>query len=90
MATPTVSASLDKPSYAPGDKMTLTVSYADADNDAGTVTVIVTDAEGNKSDPVTAAYNIADTETLAVTDDGGRTFKKVSDNGSVAVYTATA
>ncbi len=90
MATPTLTASLDKATYAPGAKMTLTVSYADADNDTGSITVVVTDAAGNKSDPVTVPYSVADPVTLSVTDDSGHTFTKVSDAGGVAVYTATA
>lgn len=88
MATPTVSASLNKSAYAVGEVMTLTVNYGDADQKSGTITIKVTDAEGNTSAPVTATYLI-DPLTLAVTD-SGKTWTKVSDSGSVAVFTATA
>lgn len=90
MANPTLSASLDKATYAKGEKMTLTVTYADADNKSLTVTVSVTDSAGNQSDPVTIPVNISDKVTVSVTDTDSRTWTKVSDNGSVAVYTATA
>jgi hypothetical protein len=88
MATPTVSASLNKSAYAVGEVMTLTVTYGDPDQKAGSITIKVTDAEGNASAPVTAAYLI-DPLTLSVTD-SGKTWTKVSDSGSVAVFTATA
>lgn len=89
MATPTLSASLNKTSFAPGDVMMLTISYADADTDAGTVSVVVTDAAGHASTPVVLPYSINDPQTLTVTDPE-RTWVKVSDNGSVAVYRCTA
>lgn len=90
MANPTVSASLNKATYAKGETMTLTVTYGDADNKTFSVTVQVTDSEGNKSEPVTVPVSISDKVTVAVTDTDGRTWAKVSDNGSVAVYTSTA
>ena len=68
--------------------MTLTVNYGDADQKTGTITVKVTDAEGNVSSPVTVSY-LVDPLTIAVTD-AGKTWTKVSDTGSVAVFTATA
>lgn len=90
MALPTVSASLNKSSFAPGEQMILTVSYGDADNDEVTVSIVVTDSTGNSSDPVVVVANIADPVTVSVTDDGGRTWTKQSDNGAVAVYRAVA
>lgn len=90
MANPTVSASLNKTSFAPGEQMILTVSYADADNDSLQVTIVVTDASGNASEPVVVTANIADPVTLEVTDDSNRTWTKQSDNGAVAVYRAVA
>lgn len=90
MAAPTVQASLNKPSFTPGETMTLTVTYADPDSTGGTVTVVVTDLEGNASAPATVPYSIADTVTVEVADSGSHTFTKVSDNGRVAVYTAKA
>jgi len=89
MATPTVSASLDKATYAPGEKMLLTVNYADADNQSVSVTITVTDAAGNSSAPVTANAIIKDGVTLSVTE-AGKTWAKVSDTGAVAVFSRVA
>lgn len=89
MASPTVSASLDKTTYALGDTATLTVTYADADTQPLTVTITVTDSTGNTSDPVSVTANITDSVTVTVTDDSGRTWAKKSDTGAIAVYTAT-
>lgn len=90
MANPTVSAALNKGSFAPGEQMILTVSYGDADNTGVKVTVVVTDAAGNSSEPVVVTANIADPVTLSVTDDSNRVWTKQSDNGAVAVYRAVA
>lgn len=87
MALPTLSASLNKTTYAPGETMTLTVTYADADNRSASVTVTGTDGAGNPAS-VSLNFNISDAVTVAAT--GGATWTKVSDNGSVAVFTATA
>ncbi|KKJ98518.1 hypothetical protein [Micromonospora sp. HK10] len=89
MAAPTVTASLNAATYAPGDQMTLTVSYADPDTRALTVTVVVTDAQGNSSAPVRATA-VIDPLAITVSDDAGRTWTKLSDTGSVAVYRAVA
>ena len=90
MANPTVTASLNKTSFAPGEQMILTVAYGDADNTALQVTVVVTDSAGNASDPVVVTANIADPVTLEVADDGNRAWTKQSDNGAVAVFRAVA
>jgi hypothetical protein len=89
MANPTVTAVLDKATYAPGDPVTLTVSYGDADTKASTVTVTGTDAAGNPA-TVTVNLNVSDPVALTVSDDGGRAWAKGADNGSTAVFTATA
>ncbi|MEH0820983.1 MULTISPECIES: hypothetical protein [unclassified Micromonospora] len=89
MAAPTVTASLNAATYSPGDQMTLTVTYSDPDTRPLTVTVVVTDAQGNSSAPVRVTA-VIDPLTLTVTDDSGRTWTRVSDNGSVAVYRAVA
>ncbi|MFE9205196.1 hypothetical protein [Micromonospora sp. NPDC006431] len=89
MAAPTVTASLNRSTYSPGDQMTLTVTYADPDTRPVTVTIVVTDSQGNSSAPVKATA-VIDPLTVSVTDDSGRTWTKVSDTGSVAVYRAVA
>jgi hypothetical protein len=90
MANPTVSAALNKSSFAPGEQMLLTVQYGDTDNDTVQVTIVVSDSTGNSSEPVVINANIADPVTVTVTDDGNRTWTKQSDNGAVAVYRAVA
>ncbi|GAB3189535.1 hypothetical protein FHX75_13640 [Micromonospora palomenae] len=89
MAAPTVTASLNAATYSPGDQMTLTITYGDPDTRPLTVTVVVTDAQGNSSAPVKVTA-VIDPLTLTVTDDSGRTWTRASDNGSVAVYRAVA
>ncbi|GAB3942752.1 hypothetical protein [Micromonospora vulcania] len=89
MATPTVIARLSAAVFAPGEQMLLTVTYSDADTKPLTVTIVVTDAQGNSSAPVRANV-VIDPLTLVVTDDSGRTWARVSDTGSVAVYRAVA
>ncbi|TDC38838.1 hypothetical protein [Micromonospora sp. KC213] len=89
MAAPTVAASLNASTYSPGDPMTLTVTYGDPDTRPVTVTVVVTDSQGNRSAPASVT-TIIDPLTVAVTDDSGRVWTKLSDNGSVAVYRAVA
>ncbi|MET8233029.1 hypothetical protein ABZS77_20400 [Micromonospora sp. NPDC005298] len=89
MANPTVTAALNEPVYAPGDQMLLTVTYSDADTTPLTVTIVVTDAQGNSSAPVKVAA-VIDPLTVTVTDDSGRTWTRVSDSGSVAEYRAVA
>ncbi|PWR11337.1 hypothetical protein DKT68_06205 [Micromonospora acroterricola] len=89
MATPTATAALSASVYTPGDQMLLTVTYSDADTRPLTVTIVVTDAQGNSSAPVKVTA-VIDPLTLTVTDDSGRTWTRVSDNGSVAVYRAVA
>lgn len=90
MANPTVIAALNKQVYAPGEAMLLTVQYGDRDNQPLTVTIQVTDASGNKSDPINVTANISDALTVTVSDVDGRSWTKQSDNGSVAVYRAVA
>jgi hypothetical protein len=90
MADPTVTVALNKSTFAPGEQMRLTATYSDPDSASGTVTVIVTDSEGHTSAPATVGYAIAESLTVTVDDSGSHTFTKVSDDGHVAVYTATA
>lgn len=89
MATPTVSASLDKPSYPKGATMTLTVTYGDADSTTLTLTITATDASGNVSPPTTVTA-VIDPTVVDVKDSSGKVWTKVSDTGAVAVFKATA
>jgi hypothetical protein len=89
MASPTATASLNKATYAIGETMTLTVNYSDVDRQNGTVTLTITDAEGNVSAPITVPF-VIDPLTVTVTSTPVRTWTKVSDTGSVAVFTAAA
>lgn len=88
MAAPTVSASLNKSAYAPGETMTLTVTYGDPDTKAGKVALQIIDESGSKSPLIEVPY-VVDPLTVQITDTG-RVWTKVSDSGSVAVYTSTA
>lgn len=89
MAAPTLTAALDAAAYSPGATMTLTVNYTDPDTQTVTLTVTATDNAGNASAPVQVTA-VIDPVTVAVSDDGNRTWTRQSDNGSVAVFTAVA
>jgi hypothetical protein len=89
MAIPTVSASLDKATYTPGETMTLTVNYSDSDRQTLVVTVTVADSQGNTSAP--ASVNaVVDPLTVNVSSTPARSWTQVSNTGAVAVYTTTA
>lgn len=88
MATPTITATLDHPSYAPGALMTLTVDYTDADRQSLTVTITVTDQSGNTGTATATA--VIDQGALTVVSSPTRTWTKTSDTGTHAVFTATA
>jgi hypothetical protein len=89
MAAPTGTATLDKATYAPGETMRLTVTYSDPDAKPIKATIVLTDAAGNSSAPVTVTTAITDPVTFTVTDPD-RTWSLVSDDGRTAVLTAKA
>lgn len=90
MANPTATATLNKSTYAVGETMILTVDHADADRQALTVTVVVTDSQGNTSTPATASALI-DAGTVTFTQTGGKTWVlQAGSTSSRSVYHATA
>lgn len=91
MASPTGSVAYDKASYAPGEKMTATVSYSDADSKTGSATFDLTDSQGNLT-PVSATFTIADPVGSKANAANDRTWTKVagSDTGASVKFTATA
>lgn len=93
MPNPTISATLDKASYAPGEQMTLTVQYADADNWTRVDTIVITGTDQNGNAAVATIETTVTSEDevlLTIEDTSGRTWSKFSDDGSTAVYTSTA
>lgn len=89
MAAPVLSAVTDKPSYAPGELVTLTVTRSDPDSRLVSVSLLGTDS-GGATTPITIGFDIADPVTLAMTDDGGLVWTLDSDDGTTTVYSATA
>lgn len=91
MTAPTGSVTFDKSSYKPGETMTATVSYVDADTKSGTATFNLTDSQGNTT-PATATFNVADPVSVAAASGNDRTWTKVagSDTGASVKFTATA
>ena len=95
------SLTFDEASYAPGDTITLTISYTpDTPSvvpQTSNATATITDAAGNVVATSDAAPFVVNEpqpsgDTVGVTDDGNRTWTETpgSDTGSVVVFTATA
>lgn len=91
MATPTGTVTFDKTVYAPGDTITATVSYSDADSMTGTGEFILRDAAGN-SKVLTGTFSIKDTVTVTPALANSRAWTPVagSDTGSLIKFTALA
>ncbi|TDB95703.1 hypothetical protein E1091_09985 [Micromonospora fluostatini] len=89
MATPTVTATLHKSSFVSGEPMLLTVLYGHPDGHPVTVTVVLTDAAGRSSAPVSVTTGF-EPLTVTVTDDSGRVWSRLSDDGATAVHQAVA
>lgn len=89
MAAPSVTAVLDKPAYAPGETMVLTVDHADTDRSELTVTVTVTDSTGATG--TTTSQCVIDQGVVNVTSSPARvwTLQPGSTIGH-SVFTATA
>lgn len=87
------SITFDKASYLPGNVITATVNYTVGTSDATqTLTGTATDSTTGKTGSLQVNFTVQknDTTTISVSDSGNRTWTKVSDNGSVAQFTATA
>lgn len=90
--------SFDEAAYNEGDLMTVTVDYTpDSPSSVPqtfTATVNVTNSGGTVVASNTAPFVVNQAQpagdVVSVTDDGNRTWTPQSDNGSVAVLTATA
>jgi len=88
----------DEAAYNPGDLITCTVDYTpDAPGvvpTTFTATVNVTNSAGTIVASNTAPFVVNEAQpggdTVSVTDTGSRTWAEQSDDGSVAVFTATA
>ena len=93
-AAPVVtSISFDKTSYVAGDEITATVNYVPGQSDnvqqfTGQAVDETTSQVGQLS--VTFTVSVTDPTTVSASDDGSREWTPVSDDGSVAVFTAVA
>lgn len=89
-----LNATLDKSTYAPNEKMTLTVRTAAGERDVvldtpGTAHIDVPGV-GSGDAPFVLHRTLAMPAPITVTDSTGKTWSPVSDNGTTATYTATA
>jgi hypothetical protein len=84
-----IALSLDKPSYSPGDKITLTAVRSPGAIQTQTITVTVTGQSGDSS---SKQFTIAGSpgESLSISDTANHAWSTVSDDGTTAVYTTTA
>lgn len=94
MAAPSItSITFNKPSYVPGDLISATITYVNGTSPSvqsftGTALDNTTGLEGILS--VSFTVSISDYSMVLAADSGNRVWTKVSDTGSVAVFTATA
>lgn len=88
MASPTVTATLSAPTFAPGAVMTLTVNHADTDRVALAITIGVTDTTGATG--TANATALIDPGTVVVTSSPARTWTLVSATAGQSVFTAIA
>jgi hypothetical protein len=86
----------DEPSYPQGATMTVTYTpdHPPVVAQAGTDTATLSDAAGNPLASLAADFTVmvpqADGDVISNADSSGRAWGKISDDGSVAVFTATA
>jgi hypothetical protein len=92
MAAPVITPSL-APEHDLGAAMEMHIAYSDADNwtRVDTITITGTDQDGNAAVVTVQTTVVSEDEVLlTIEDDSGRVWTKQSDDGSTAVYTATA
>jgi hypothetical protein len=100
MSAPSItSITFDKTAYNSGDLIQATVAYV-AGTSGGqpstqTLTGTATDSVTGQSGALTVTFTVSgqtvkDPTAVTVSDSGNRSWAKVSDNGSVAVFTAAA
>lgn len=82
----TVTAALDRTSYAPGDTMTLTVQYTVPEESKVTLTAVL-DYVGGSVESAAVSVPVKDVDVI---DDSGRQWTVASDDGATATLTATA
>jgi hypothetical protein len=91
------SITFSQASYTPGQTVEVTVDYTPdtpgVTTQSVSVTVNVTDQSGNILTTDTATFTVNTPQagdSVTVSDSGDRTWTQVSDNGTVAVFTAIA
>lgn len=85
-------------SITPGTIITATVTYVQGTSQAPatqTLTGIVTDSVTGQTGQLTQTFTvssstISDPTTVLVADTGNHTWTKISDSGTIAIFTATA
>lgn len=90
-----ISMATDKPSYVKGDTVRVTVRYTPGTSDATTTTTYTaTDTGTGQLGTLTITWAVANGNTDPtvgkMTDDKGRTYSLVSDDGSTAVWQTIA
>lgn len=90
---PAVTVTADQPSYAVGDKITVTVDYSDPANPGTqlTVTATVNNADGTTSTgtaTVSVGSAAASPLAVSVTDSFGDTYTQASNVAGTAVFSA--
>jgi hypothetical protein len=89
MATPTATATLNKPNFAVGETMVLTVNHADADRQTLTIAGTVTGSDGLVANWSTTAT--IDAGVVAFTSTGGKTWTlQPGSTLTQSVFTAVA
>ena len=87
MAVPTLTGSLDKTNYAPGDQAKLTLTVTDPDRGTLTVTGTYTDSTGQQT--TVDCSSTIDVGSFGATSNPARVWTKQSEVNGTAVFTAT-